>query len=240
MVLSFHDIFAKELEVINFRRGTVQAHRRRAARTGAASAQSTKKHESLRVADQPQASYDQRTIPKLEGGSDLSGLALSGGGIRSAAFCLGVLQAIDSLSDHADSRVLDAIDYISTVSGGSYIGASLVAGQSQPDHTFPFESRLDEEETPETQHLRNYSNFLVPNGLSDYLISAILVARGLLVNAAIVLPFLLIPALVTIASNRFIDQLSEPSIFGWPLPQLPIPIIPGLKNFAITADLAVL
>lgn len=47
------------------------------------------------------------------------GLALSGGGIRSATYCLGVLQAL------AYRRALPNIDYLSTVSGGGYIGASL-------------------------------------------------------------------------------------------------------------------
>ena len=47
------------------------------------------------------------------------GLALSGGGIRSATYCLGVLQAL------AFKRALPQVDYLSTVSGGGYIGASL-------------------------------------------------------------------------------------------------------------------
>jgi hypothetical protein len=47
------------------------------------------------------------------------GLALSGGGIRSASYCLGVLQAL------AYRGALPNIDYLSTVSGGGYIGASL-------------------------------------------------------------------------------------------------------------------
>jgi predicted acylesterase/phospholipase RssA len=42
----------------------------------------------------------------------LSALCLSGGGIRSAAFCLGVLQAL------AEKRILRQFDFLSTVSGG--------------------------------------------------------------------------------------------------------------------------
>jgi predicted acylesterase/phospholipase RssA len=49
----------------------------------------------------------------------LTGLALSGGGIRSASFCLGILQALSY------RNVLKKIDYLSTVSGGGYIGSSL-------------------------------------------------------------------------------------------------------------------
>ena len=47
------------------------------------------------------------------------GLALSGGGIRSASFALGVLQCL-----HNDG-LLKHFDYLSTVSGGGYIGGSL-------------------------------------------------------------------------------------------------------------------
>ena len=46
-------------------------------------------------------------------------LCLSGGGIRSAAFCLGALQAL------AAKRLLGEFNYLSTVSGGGYIGAWL-------------------------------------------------------------------------------------------------------------------
>ena len=49
------------------------------------------------------------------------GLAFSGGGIRSATFNLGVLQAL------ADLKLLCRIDYLSTVSGGGYIGSWLMA-----------------------------------------------------------------------------------------------------------------
>jgi hypothetical protein len=51
----------------------------------------------------------------------LIGVALSGGGIRSATTCLGMLQA---LSRH---RILPLVDYLSTVSGGGYIGACLTS-----------------------------------------------------------------------------------------------------------------
>jgi hypothetical protein len=47
------------------------------------------------------------------------GLALSGGGIRSASFAMGVMQGLDAV------KVMERVDYLSTVSGGGYIGASL-------------------------------------------------------------------------------------------------------------------
>jgi hypothetical protein len=48
--------------------------------------------------------------------SDTLGLALSGGGIRSATFCLGFLQVL------AGHDVLRRLDFLSTVSGGGYCG----------------------------------------------------------------------------------------------------------------------
>ena len=48
---------------------------------------------------------------------DLFGICFSGGGIRSATFNLGVLQGL------AGKGLLRFADYLSTVSGGGYIGS---------------------------------------------------------------------------------------------------------------------
>jgi len=62
-------------------------------------------------------------------------LGLSGGGIRSATFCLGVLQALararapdapaqqDAQQPALNQRLLPRFDYLSTVSGGGYLGS---------------------------------------------------------------------------------------------------------------------
>ena len=52
---------------------------------------------------------------------NLAGLAISGGGIRSATFGLGILEGMKSFG------LLKKLDYLSTVSGGGYIGAWLSA-----------------------------------------------------------------------------------------------------------------
>ena len=54
-------------------------------------------------------------------GDGLAALCLSGGGIRSAAFSLGVVQAL------ARHRLLGEFHYLSTVSGGGYTGCFLSA-----------------------------------------------------------------------------------------------------------------
>lgn len=97
--------------------------------------------------------------------ANLVGLALSGGGIRSATFNLGLLQSL------ARVKLLKYIDYLSTVSGGSYIGSCLTKHlceeESQLEGTrFPFAYPAQEgqtgEERPEVRHLRNHSKFLAP------------------------------------------------------------------------------
>ena len=55
-------------------------------------------------------------------------MALSGGGIRAAAFSLGVMQALNE-NDPSDKKagptLFDEFDYLSTVSGGGYAGAAV-------------------------------------------------------------------------------------------------------------------
>ena len=54
-----------------------------------------------------------------QGSGEIWGLALSGGGIRSATFCFGVLRAL------AQHKLLLRFDLLSTVSGGGYVGGML-------------------------------------------------------------------------------------------------------------------
>ncbi len=140
------------------------------------------------------------------------GLAQSGGGIRSAAFCLGALQAMDAVVQAGDApppthnvrpaadetpSVLDRFDYLSTVSGGGYIGASLVAALSLNGGHFPFRSVLDQEETPAVQHLRDHSNYLFPQKVDIYRGVAVYL-RGLAVTSALVGCVLALLALVLV------------------------------------------
>jgi len=94
-----------------------------------------------------------------------AGLALSGGGIRSATFNLGVLQAL------ADLGMLSKFDYLSTVSGGGYIGGWLSKWiHGEAGGVEEVEKRLrsagdgpvPRSEPPEVQFLRKYSNYLTP------------------------------------------------------------------------------
>jgi len=65
-------------------------------------------------------------------GDRLSGLGISGGGIRSASFGLGVLQALYR------ARKIDDLDYLSSVSGGGYIASSFTWFRQLNKGGFPF------------------------------------------------------------------------------------------------------
>lgn len=106
---------------------------------------------------------------------DLSGLAISGGGIRSASFALGVLQALVA------GEQLGRFHYLSTVSGGGYLGTSLTwflkkglpNGNGEPleagtsPRNFPFGSRSREGEGARAQnavlgYIRKHCSYLSP------------------------------------------------------------------------------
>ena len=137
-----------------------------------------------------------------------SALCISGGGIRSATFALGVIQGL------AGTGVLKEFDYLSTVSGGGYIGSWLsswsrrhengIAGVENdlaradtgrlaeaPADTRP-NSKIDPEPQP-LKHLREYSNYLSPKlGFfsADGWTLAALYIRNLLLNLLVLVPVL--------------------------------------------------
>lgn len=94
----------------------------------------------------------------------LAGLALSGGGIRSATFSLGVLQALGEL------HLVRQFDYLSTVSGGGYIGAWFSKWLHQDGSITNLEASLApgtpkdpvKFEAEQITFLRQYSNYLTP------------------------------------------------------------------------------
>ncbi|HWH90501.1 MAG TPA: patatin-like phospholipase family protein [Candidatus Binatia bacterium] len=91
-------------------------------------------------------------------------LCISGGGIRSATFGLGILQGL------ARCGLLEKFHYLSTVSGGGYIGSWLSAWiKNDPDGirgvVDELKNRPDSTLNPEPQpirHLREFSNYLAP------------------------------------------------------------------------------
>ena len=138
-------------------------------------------------------------------------LCISGGGIRTATFALGVMQGL------AGARILDKFHYLSTVSGGGYIGSwlsswarrhpggiagvqdDLIRADNAVEGTKPDvcktdlpEKKIDPEPRP-IRHLRDYSNYLSPKlGFlsADTWTMASLYIRNLLLNLLILVPIL--------------------------------------------------
>ncbi len=122
----------------------------------------------------------------------LVGLALSGGGVRSASFNLGVLQALHEVG------LFGKIDYLSTVSGGGYVGSCVSSIYAGGAEAFPFDHNPGEPEKRAFKHLRNHSNYLAPGGFLDWVRIAALLLRSTLSNFLIVLPLILLAAAVTV------------------------------------------
>ena len=124
-----------------------------------------------------------------------SALCISGGGIRSATFALGALQ---SMADHG---LLTKFDYLSTVSGGGYIGSWLTAWIQRAgglDQVAPKLKRNAPKPLPPTpdpiQHLRDYNNYLTPKlGLfsADTWTIVAIVIRNMILNWLVLVPLLL-------------------------------------------------
>ncbi len=118
---------------------------------------------------------------------DLAALCLSGGGIRSASFGLGVLQGL------ARFGLLGQFHYLSTVSGGGYIGSWLSAWRSIEDDATVIEGlKATGCEPPQIKGIRADSNYITPTlGLlsADTWTVVTIYVRNLLLNWALFLPF---------------------------------------------------
>ncbi len=135
-------------------------------------------------------------------------LCLSGGGIRSASFGLGVIQALASYPrpgnanaapvDAAEKSLLAKFHYLSTVSGGGYIGSWLSAWRSRKSFDEIWSALVGrpvgpDNEPPPIAWLRSYSNYLTPKvGLmsADTWAALALLVRNLLLNWFVILPLI--------------------------------------------------
>ncbi len=150
----------------------------------------------------------------------LAGLAFSGGGIRSATFALGVLQAL------ADLRLLKKFDYLSTVSGGGYIGSWLVAwihrrggrlDEVSSALRTSWSKQVGQRGPDEIFFLRRFSNYLTPKlgwlGADTWTLIAIYL-RNVLLNMITLLGALacviMLPRLVGLLMGRALPPATGP------------------------------
>jgi hypothetical protein len=156
-------------------------------------------------------------------------LCLSGGGIRSGAFSLGVLQVL------ARHGLLTQFQYLSTVSGGGYIGGWLsrwIAGQPN-QNVVEVETVLAREgEILQVSSLRANSNFLTPKtGITsaDTWTGILLWLRNVLLNWTVFIPALIFAVL---APNLYLGLMTwfaelaqarektRAALFGYDLPSV--------------------
>jgi hypothetical protein len=164
-------------------------------------------------------------------------LCLSGGGIRSAAFALGVIQGFaihprqppeqdEKPSDAHERSLLAQFHYLSTVSGGGYIGSWLSAWRSLAPFAKIWANLTQRPDGPDNEPpmldwLRSYTNYLTPRkGLTsaDTWAAAGLGLRNLLLNWLVILA----PAAALIFLIKFAGVASNWTILWdddqvWPL-----------------------
>jgi hypothetical protein len=122
-------------------------------------------------------------------------LCLSGGGIRSAAFALGVLQALSR------KGLLTGFQYQSTVSGGGYIGGWLQRWIAEPgaDARSVMHALGGTAEPEQVSALRENSNFITPRvgiGSNDTWTALAISVRNIAVNWLLFTPLFLLVALL--------------------------------------------
>ncbi len=174
------------------------------------------------------------------------GLAFSGGGIRSATFNLGILQAL------ARQRQLLHVDYLSTVSGGGYIGGALSSllalargsqieapsGKREPRFStepdrFPFNPEANERSdlsgftgADEVAHLRTHGDFLIARRqfFSRELLRAIgAVTTGTLIHLAVFTIFLTGVAALVVAHVAWTTDRTPATLMDLEAPECPQP-----------------
>ncbi|HLE83350.1 MAG TPA: hypothetical protein VJG13_03345, partial [Thermoanaerobaculia bacterium] len=113
--------------------------------------------------------------------ADMVGVGLSGGGIRSATFCLGFFQGLA-----ARGGLIRQIDYLSSVSGGGYFGAFLgrlcnrdyVGDPEELDHLLVEDRTRDGLVGGIFRNLRENGRHLAPNGSGDLLLGGAVLFRN--------------------------------------------------------------
>jgi hypothetical protein len=152
----------------------------------------------------------------------MSGLAFSGGGIRSASFNLGVIQAL------SEQKLLREFDYLSCVSGGGYIGGWLSAfihrkcnGRVEDAEAL---LKTGGDEHPSIRYLRSYSNYLTPRARvfsADTLTAVATYLRNLYLNLTLLLlaltSVLLAPRLLVWTVRELSGWHNGAPVQTWPL-----------------------
>lgn len=95
--------------------------------------------------------------------ANLVGLALSGGGIRSATVSFGFLQGLADAREEDRKPLLELVDYLSTVSGGGWAGGALTARLACDNP--PLDPTSEKDWSRFARTFRSQGDYLVRGGL---------------------------------------------------------------------------
>jgi hypothetical protein len=139
-------------------------------------------------------------------------LCLSGGGVRSASFGLGILQGL------AEAGLLESLGYLSTVSGGGYIGGWLSAWRvraAERRERDPLRSLATDTEPEAIAQLRNFIKFLDPRtgwlGADTWTLAGTIV-RNLLVTWLLLIPIVAAAVMVPRLYFGILGLPSQPEL----------------------------
>ena len=157
-------------------------------------------------------------------------LCLSGGGIRSAAYCLGVVQAL------AENGALKQFHYLSTVSGGGFIGGWL----TRLIHDCKCIEELSGQITRQArqgalERLRSFTNYLTPEVgpfSADTWTSVLLYLRNLIVNWLMFIPLLFAAAVVPSLYNCLLTSIGANGALAYVLASLSSGLLLVAVSFA--------
>jgi hypothetical protein len=165
----------------------------------------------------PPPPVEGRTPDRCALDRDLVGMGISGGGIRSATFNLGILQGL------ADHGLLPHLDYLSTVSGGGYIGCWLHGVIRRMHDGCPGRAnrKLSPQENPvpgepaddPVGFLRKYSNYLAPRFSllsTDVWVIGVIWLRNMFLNWCVLVPFLAAALLLPVVGGMLRQGLDGP------------------------------
>ncbi|NQD36402.1 hypothetical protein HPT27_05140 [Permianibacter sp. IMCC34836] len=136
------------------------------------------------------------------------GVAVSGGGIRSATFALGFFQGL-ARGDGRVGNLLPKVDWLSTVSGGGYFGSFLGRlFQSCGDPQSVTEQLLNPHSGP-VEHLRRHGRYLAPGGNDDGWLAFAYMLRSLLMVQVLFAALAYTVGLLTLLLSPLLEPLTR-------------------------------
>jgi len=185
--------------------------------------------------------YVRQLKGKEQADNDLFGLAISGGGIRSASFALGVIQALNN------NGLIKKLDYMSTVSGGGYIGSCLswflnkIYHSTDPEQNCSLVEKgkgaRSSEQGDVLSYLRQHGKYLIPGDGLDIVSFMGVVLRSMFLGFIVYFP-IIIACLFAMQEALFFEPVRN--ICPEFCPLWPLTYLTGLNPLLITSVFLVL